>query len=53
MTLEPLDRNIRLTLKETHNKNTKRYIMHKLEAYSIESTFEQCSSFGDLAETEI
>lgn len=53
MTLEPLDRNIRLTLKETHDENTKRYIMHKLEAYSIESTFDQCSSFDDLAETEI
>lgn len=53
ITLECLDRNIRLTLKGEHDTNTKRYIMWKLEAYSIEGRFSGCRCFEDLAETEI
>ncbi len=49
ITLELLDRNIRLTLKDKHDENTQRYIMRKLEAYSIE----RISSFEDLVKIEI
>ncbi|MCX8941252.1 hypothetical protein [Vibrio parahaemolyticus] len=53
MTLEVLDRNIRLTLKDEHSQNTKRFIFKKLETLSIEHALDNCSSFEDLESISI